>query len=433
MNLEQRLRAYAANRSNSISQPDADLIVSRTVARESRRVSWSRHGFNAAAALVVSVIILLGGVVFGLQMRSLRLGPANPSPGPLPPVPNEIVQLDSVTQDPSQVTPFRLRDGKILPPQLRWIVAPGKGLMIDSAGICDLTTIHIVDFGSPPRDTQPVVSLKGCYGTPTLVPNSTLILLDHQEGTGTSARDLGAVAYDWAAGHVTRTYPEIFLGFSGGLVSADGSLLYAINSTSQNTSLSIANLRTGQAVARIDVQIFGINGGGMALSPDGRTLYVNEGIWVRSFDALTGSAGPVMEFKAGPKKSASRIPAWLSAWLPSPIEAAAKEGFEANHGIAVDPKGHWIAALGVEDNADIQGIWVFDTAGHLIRHIETTSTSGRFRGLAFSLDGTVIYALVGQAQQGALDIIDPHSGRSRALGNVRFSDLPGIAGVEPAP
>ena len=126
--------------------------------------------------------------------------------------------------------------------------------------------------------------------------------------------------------------------------------------------------------------------------------------------------------------------AWLPSWLS--ITADAKEGFEAGRGIAVDPTGRWVAALSIDDPS-VAGIWVFDTSGsiHVARHIPepTRSRQAGFRGVAFSRDGTVLYALYVEAQQGSIDVIAPETGRFRALANSRFSDLLGIARVDPAP
>jgi len=166
------------------------------------------------------------------------------------------------------------------------------------------------------------------------------------------------------------------------------------------------------------------------LSPDGRTLYVNEGIRLRTFDARTGKAGAVVDFEQPRPSPAAWLPSWLS------ITADAKEGFEAGHGIAVDPTGRWVAALSIDDPS-VAGIWVFDTSGsiHVARHIPepTRSRQAGFRGVAFSRDGTVLYALYVEAQQGSIDVIAPETGRFRALANSRFSDLLGIARVDPAP
>jgi len=85
----------------------------------------------------------------------------------------------------------------------------------------------------------------------------------------------------------------------------------------------------------------------------------------------------------------------------------------------------------------VESIWLFDTSGsiHVARHISVPSRSRQasFRGVAFSRDGSVLYALYIEAQQGAVDVIAPETGRFRALANSRFSDLLGIARVDPAP
>jgi hypothetical protein len=54
-----------------------------------------------------------------------------------------------------------------------------------------------------------------------------------------------------------------------------------------------------------------------------------------------------------------------------------------------------------------------------------------WRGIAASLDGSVLYGLETVAQEGAIDVIDPHTGQMRKLVKPQFSDILGIAGVEP--
>lgn len=434
--LEERLRLYAAERADTIGQHDADLIVRRTLARRSARPSWTRHGLNAVAAVVLSLVLLAGGIVLGLQLHGLRTGSRLPSPGPLPKVPNEIVNLDGMAPSFDQVTPFRLTDGQLLAPRARWIVGPGAGLTIQTTGFCDRTVIHVTDLGSVPRDLRPPVSVPGCYQSPTPIPNSTVILLGHEISSNGRARYVGTDAYDWAAGRVVKTYDNVSLGFGGGLVSADGKLLYALNPYAAGTSqLQITDLVTGAQIASpsIDIAQVGLNSGGIALSPDGRTLYVNEGIGLQVFDARTGQARNGVQFTDTGTKPTALLPGWLSSWLPSPIDADAKESLEPGRGIAVDPKGRWVAALGVDDPM-YEGIWVFDTSSlQLVRHISNPSRSMQtgFRGLASSLDGSVLYALYVEAQRGSIEVIDPRSGRMRTFPNSRFSDLTGIAGVDP--
>jgi DNA-binding beta-propeller fold protein YncE len=128
------------------------------------------------------------------------------------------------------------------------------------------------------------------------------------------------------------------------------------------------------------------------------------------------------------------LPGRLASWLFGPIAVEAKEGFEVGRGVAVDPKGEWVAALGVDDNADWQGVWVFDAkSGRLLRHVVTSSGSAHFRGLAVSLDGSALYALEVASRQVAIDVIDPNTGRVRSIADARLAGSMGIAGVAQAP
>ena len=422
--LSDDLRRSIAHRADQISQNDGDLLVTRALARPASRGPWARHGLNVAAAVTLSLVVIAGGIVLETQLHGLRLGAPAPTAGPLPSIPDEIVNLDNVSQGSDVVTPFRLKDGKVLDPRPRWIVAPGKALIVTSGGLCDLTTIHVVDLGSPPHDLSQPVPLPGCYFTPTIIPNSTTVLLDHVVGTQQQTQDLGTVAYDWAAGRVVRDYPTVPKGYLGSLASSDGRLLYTFDG--YGAQLAITDLTTDTSVyVSAPVTQVGLNAGGMALSPDGGTLYINEGTSLRTFDARTGKAGPVFDFKEQRTSPTAQLPGWLTSLLPS-ISADAKEGFEPGHGIAVDPKGRWVAALGVDAPA-IQGIWVFDTSGRLVRHIDPHVA---WRGIAASLDGSVLYGLETQAQQGSIDVIDPYTGQMRKLAKPQFSDILGIASVE---
>jgi hypothetical protein len=430
--LDERLRQYAAARAERISQNDSDLLVARALARPARRGQLTRHGRNVAGAVLAILLLVAGGVV--LETKFHR--PTAPGAGPLPTVPNEIVNLDRPSGGTDIVTPFRLKDRTLLDPRARWIVAPGTAVMITSGGLCDLTVIHVVDLGSPPHDTRQPVSLRDCYSSPTIVPKSTSILLRHVVRNGDPPRfqELGTVAYDWSAGQLVRSYPNVPDGFIGGLVSGDGKLLYTMGIDDQ---VDITDLTTGASVAHLTVPIthVGLNSGGLSLSADGGSLYVNEGTSIRIFDARTGTAGAVLDFReprsnatsAWPASAPGRLAAWLMSLLMT--SADAKEGFEPGHGIAVDPKGRWVAGLGADDRSH-EGIWVFDTSGsiRLLRHIGPHVT---WRGIAASLDGSVLYGLETVAQEGAIDVIDPHTGQMRKLVKPQFSDILGIAGVEP--
>lgn len=430
------LRTYAAARADRISENDSDLLVTRALARPAQRRRLVRHGLNATAAIVLSLILIAGGIVLETQLHGLRFGAPAPSPGLLPTIPNEILDLDNVSQGLDVVTPFRLNDRKVLDPRPRWIVAPGTAIMIASGGLCDLTVIHVVDLGSPPHDTRQPVSLPDCYLTPTVIPNSTRVLLSHvvRMADQPTTQALGTVMYDWSAGRIVKNYPDASMGFVSGLVSSDGTLLYTLNPYSQGAGLEITNLVTGAVVARpaVEVAQAGLNAGGIALSPDGKTVYVNEGTRLSTFDAHTGVAGPVLDFKDSHTSPTAALPGWLTSWLPS-ISADAKEGVEPGHGLAVDPKGRWVAALGIDDPT-LQGIWVFDTSGpmRLVRHIDVArSLHAGWRGITASLDGSVLYGVEAETQQGSIVVIDPHTGQLRRLVDPRFAGgtLVGIAGV----
>ena len=434
--LEEALRRYVARRADGISPSDADLLVTRALARPASMARWTRHGRNVVVAVALSVLLIAGGIVLEGQLIARRTGVPPPGAGPLPTVPNEIVNLDNESQAGAFVTPFRLKDGKILPPAYRWMLPQGRALILETSSFCSTVTIHVVDQ-STGRDVRPSVTLPDCYGNPVVLPG-TRVLLAHEHVIDQQSQNLGVVSYDWSSGRVVRNYPDVSMGVSGGLLSGDAALLYTINPDGDTSAvLDITDLTSGARVADLNVPIMqvGLNAGGIALSPDGRTLYLNEGIRLRTFDARTGKAGVVLDFEKARPSSAAWLPGWLWPWPPS-ITADAKEGFEAGHGIAVDPTGRWVAAISIDDPS-VEGIWLFDTTGsiHVTRHISVPSRSRQasFRGVAFSRDGSVLYALHIEAQQGAIDVIAPETGRFRALANSRFSDLLGIARVDPAP
>src|SRR5439155_1706376 len=141
-------------------------------------------------------------------------------------------------------------------------------------------------------------------------------------------------------------------------------------------------------------------GGGLALSADQRTLFVNEGYQLASFDARSASAGPVVRF-GDDNIGAGSAHRW---WLPTLTEAQA--ALDASRGLAVDPQGRWVAAVGFND-PQLRGIWLIGTSGrlHLIRRFYQ---SAALTALAFSREGAVLYALDGTA----LLLLDPETGRT---------------------
>jgi DNA-binding beta-propeller fold protein YncE len=129
----------------------------------------------------------------------------------------------------------------------------------------------------------------------------------------------------------------------------------------------------------------------------------------------------VLIFKDSKPGSTSILPGWLG-----PIDADAKAGFEAGHGIAVDPQGRWVAVLGAA-NPETDGVWLFSLNGtpHLVRRIDQNRELG---GIAFSLDGSVLYVI---ERQSYLVVIDPQTGQKiKEFRYPQASGVYGIAGVE---
>jgi hypothetical protein len=98
-------------------------------------------------------------------------------------------------------------------------------------------------------------------------------------------------------------------------------------------------------------------------------------------------------------------------------EAEANDG-DAGHGIAVDPKGRWVAAVGYND-IQLRGIWLIGASGRL-PVLRRFYQSGALRDIAFSLDGSVLYAI----DAASLLIFDPETGRE-----IKRFQSPTIAGV----
>ena len=421
--LEARLRRYADARARGVSDNDADLLVTRALARPLRRPGWTRHGLNAGLAFGIALLLIVGGIVLKSQLRGqpLRLGPTH---GPLPAVPNEIVDLDDPSQDPSLETPFNLKTGKVLAPVLRWVLPGNRAFIVYSTSDCSSSTIRIVDRLTQ-KDTQPEVSIPDCYLTPILLPGTSVLLSHwkHPNGSQNQVQDLGEVMYDWSMARVVKSYAPPSASFTGGLVSPDGSLLYTLDAFSDSPALDIIDLTTGARLAHTAIPLVpvGLNPGGIALSIDGKTLYVNQGDSIATFDARTGSPGPVLMFKDSKPGSTSLLPGWLA-----PIDADAKEGLEVGHGIAVDPQGRWVAALGA-DNPETEGAWLFSLKGtpHLVRRIDQIGGLG---GIAFSRDGSVLY---GVERQSYLVVINPQTGQKiKEFRYTQASGVFGIAGVE---
>jgi hypothetical protein len=308
-----------------------------------------------------------------------------------------------------------VRDAKALPPRSQWIVAPGAALQLVTTSDCSTTTVRIVDPVTQ-KDVRPGVTLSDCYDTPVILPDGTVLLNHSRSPAAPYFRSaLAVIRYDWRAGRIIKQYPNLALPRDGGLVSRDGKILYSLDTFSGDTFLDFIDLASGAPLAHIPIVLpdSGFASGGLALSTDRKTLFVNEGYQLGGFDALSGAAGPAVSFSEGKIAAHSAPP----SWLPSLTEAEANDG-DAGHGIAVDPKGRWVAAVGYND-IQLRGIWLIGASGRL-PVLRRFYQSGALRDLAFSLDGSVLYAI----DAGSLLIFDPETGRE-----IKRFQSPTIAGV----
>jgi RNA polymerase sigma-70 factor (ECF subfamily) len=421
------VRRYAAERSGRISENQAAGLVSRAARRWSQRRTFGRHIVNLLSAATLALVIAASGIVLQSQLHLFQARPPSAtSSGPLPPMPKEIINLILPSMDPGLVMPFPLRYERPLAPRPQWIVGPGAALQIAPASDCSTTTVRVVDPVTQ-KDVRPAVALPDCNDTPVILPDGT-VLLNHAQAPAPRyfRSGVGAVRYDWRAGHIVKQYPNLSLPPDGGLVSKDGNILYSLDifsgDASRGTFLDFTDLASGAPLAHIPIVLpdSGAVSGGLALSMDRKTLFVNEGYQLASFDAVSGAAGPAVPFSDG--KSAAR---WsLPSWLPSMTEVEANGG-DAGHGIAVDPKGRRVAAVGYND-IQLRGIWILGASGRLpvLRHFYQ---SGVLSDIAFSLDGSVLYAI----DAGGLVVFDAATGREiKRFGSPTLGSVSRIAGVQ---
>jgi hypothetical protein len=235
--------------------------------------------------------------------------------------------------------------------------------------------------------------------------------------------NLGAIRYDPRTGRIVKRYPNLSLPPGGGLVSKDGKILYTLDLLSGDTFIDFTDLGSGDRLAHISMVLadFGSVSGGLALSTDQKTLFVNQGYQLASFDARSGAASAIVPFSDSQTAARSALP-W---WLPSMDGVEAQGAFDAGHGIAVDPKGRWVAAVGYSD-PQLAGIWLTDASGrlHLLRRFYQSSA---LRAVAFSLDRSVLYALDGTG----LLLFDPQTGRViKRFRDPQIAGAFGIAGVQ---
>lgn len=421
------VRRYAAERTGRISENQAEAVVSRAARHWSQRRTVGRYIVNILSATTLALVIIAGGIVLQAQLHLFQTrAPSPTSSGPLPPIPNEIVSLINASGDSGLVIPFRLREGKPLSPRSQWIVAPGIAMQLTAAIDCSITTVSLIDPVSK-KEVRPEVVLPDCNDTPVILPDGTVLLNHAQAPPAQYFRSgLGAIRYDWRAGRIIKQYPHLALPLGGALASKDGKLLYSLDAfsgdASRDTFLDFTDLESGARLVHVPVVLADSGGvaGGLALSTDQKILFVNQGYRLATFDAVSGAPGPTVSFSDGKTAARSDLP-W---WLPSIEDVEAQEG-KGGHGLAVDPKGRWVAALGYTD-PQLRGIWLIGASGPLPllrRFYQSTALSD----IAFSLDGSVLYAIDGTS----LLVLDPQTGRViKGFGYPASVGAHGIAGVQ---
>jgi hypothetical protein len=432
INQEQRIREYITSRAARVSEGEAVQVSHRAAELWSRNRPIPGRVFRISLGAALALAVLVGGVLLQVGLSSMR-HPIKPVPGVQ--LPDEIVGLWPAKPGPETssgmgVQPVRIRDGKLLPPKpvgTGLVLSKDESLVIsDTAGDCSVrqSLIHVVDPGSN-QDRRPPVSLPGCYLGGLLLPDGT-VLFEH---ISKSSRDV--VRYDWKRGQIVRVYPD--LSFTPeSLLSRDGRRLYTLEygrgcCPSWSGGLTFTDLETGNRVTQfqVDFEDFGFLRA-MALSPDGRTLYINiKNGGVATFDTVKGTAGPQLHFEVPVART----------WFPFVVQADAKEALGSS--IAVDPKGRWVAVLAVDSR--LSGIWIV-SAGNEPRVLKHLHPQDTYRALASSLDGSALYALEVAGAGRYLLLLDPNTGRDLTEFTVRESPDPqrdggfeGIAWVEPRP
>jgi hypothetical protein len=295
------------------------------------------------------------------------------------------------------------------------MVAPWAAMQLVTTSDCTTTTVRIVDPVTQ-KDVRPVGALPDCNDTPVILQDGTVLLNHSRSPVARYFRSgLGVIRYDWRAARIIKQYPNLALPPDGGLASKDGKILYSLDTFSAYTFLDFTELASGASLAHISIILpdGGAASGGLALSTDQKTLFVNQGYQLAGFDTLSGASGPTVSFSEGKTAARSGRP----SWLPSLTEVEANDG-DAGHGIAIDPKGRWVAAVGYNDS-ELRGIWLIGASGRL-PVLRRFYQSGALRDIAFSLDGGVLYAI----DAGSLLVFDPKTGRE-----IKRFQSPAIAGV----
>jgi hypothetical protein len=443
--LHEAIRSYVHERTRRVGESEASQLVQRAADAWPRERRFRRHVLNATAALVLVFLLIVGAVA--IQLRSHWFSTDTPLPVGAQ-LPDEVIDLVG-----TQLTPFRVRDHRLLSSQPGMIVAAGSQLKIASLPLCASTIMRVVDPATR-QDRRPAVTLPGCYealGARLLVLPDGTVLLRRYQFDGLRTLDLGAVRYDSSAGRIVQAYPEL-TGPLDLLPSRDGRWLYAIHYRLDNSGsytrfvmekLYRVDLQSGSIKAELPLNVIADepSGGAMALSPDGRTLYLNQMTGLAIFDTQNFSRRSVIAFE-----SSAASPRGSRPWWSRLLLSAEAKGLLGAPGIAADPRGRWVAALGSPEAPKIgvigagpglmKGIWLVGVQGtpHVLRQVHPKES---LRAVAASLDGSVLYALEGSGAESLL-IIEAASGRDlgkfvicpdKLYASTSCRDFEGFAGV----
>ncbi len=441
-----RLKQYTQRRGDGIAEADAQRVVVATLQRLQRPPSARRHWRNAASALAAALLVTAGLVLLQLRSTPTKI----PVQSPPITLPNDVIQLSQG----DVIQPFRIRDRQLDPPRSAWLVAAQARLTLTYAIDCSQTVFRVVDPVTG-QDERPPVNAPGCFSDasfPLLLSDGT-VLLEHYKLNGapnnpaTRPVSLGLDRYDWRAGRVTQTYP---VPFPRDLVLApDGQHVYALTASVTGVvdcgdsncesiihdTVELLDLQSRTITASFDAgshQRFDFGQEHrLALSADGRSLYVNESSQLLIFDTQRPGLPAAVSLN-GPQ--ATR-PAW--PWPGLLVTAEAKE--LAGKSIAVDPGGRWVAVLGeTAERAPFgppNGIWLVSTIGppRLVGHVHAHDG---FYAIASSPDGSVVYLLEVGGGGRYLLVIDPLTGKDLAdvlvCTSTSCQGFYGITGVTPA-
>jgi DNA-binding beta-propeller fold protein YncE len=239
----------------------------------------------------------------------------------------------------------------------------------------------------------------------------------------------GAVRYDWEAGRIVQFYPGLD-STADVVVSPDARRLYVLHADGAAVFIECAeppcgtvvrdrvraiDVQTGTTVMEFDgaSRFIAPAGGGpsrVALSGDGRTLYLNESAELLIFSTLV--AGPAQVVRLNPDHPLTSFGSAGPGWV---MDAAAKEW--GGPGVAADPSGRWVVSLGrayqaerLIDNERDLGFWVVNLQDHP-RVVGYFHRSDGFRAVAASSDGRVIYLLEESGRGRYLLMVDPATGK----------------------